>query len=83
MHTYIGTIEVGNPLLSLPTTNLFQALEQQVLHRSVILATSVSNNRTNGNPETSIPNNRLVFGDESEKLNLPRRVPKPRHQLHH
>ena len=54
-------VEVGTVLLSIPTTDLCQALEQQYWHRAVVLITAVSEDKINGEVET-VPEEQLAQG---------------------
>jgi putative AlgH/UPF0301 family transcriptional regulator len=63
-HITTPLVEVGSILVSIPTTDLCQALEQQYWHRSVLLITDVSNDRVNGNIETDVPEDELAMGDK-------------------
>lgn len=54
-------VEVGTILLSIPTTDLCQALEQQYWHRAVVLITAVSEDKINGEVET-VPEEQLAQG---------------------
>ncbi|KAL7455343.1 hypothetical protein ACHAWC_006874 [Mediolabrus comicus] len=63
-HITTPLVEVGSILLSIPTTDLCQALEQQYWHRSVVLITEVSNNLVNGSIETDVPEDELAMGDK-------------------
>ena len=47
-HITTPLVEIGSILLSLPTTDLCQALDQQYWHRSVVLITNVTSNIVNG-----------------------------------
>jgi len=61
-HESANLVEVGTILLSVPTTDLCQALEQQYWHRSVVLITSISKDRVNGDEEISVPKDQLAQG---------------------
>lgn len=54
-------VEVGSILLSIPTTDLCQALEQQYWHRAVVLITKVSEDPLKGDLET-VPDDQLAQG---------------------
>jgi len=54
-------VEVGTVLLSIPTTDLCQALEQQYWHRAVVMITAVSEDKINGEVET-VPEEQLAQG---------------------
>ena len=54
-------VEVGTVLVSIPTTDLCQALEQQYWHRAVVLITDVSDDKINGAVET-VPPEQLAQG---------------------
>jgi putative AlgH/UPF0301 family transcriptional regulator len=60
-HESTPLIEVGTILLSIPTTDLCQALEQQYWHRAVVLITEVSENSAKGDVET-VPVEQLAEG---------------------
>lgn len=64
-YAYVTTplVEVGSILISIPTTDLCQALDQQYWHRSVVLITEVSDNLINGNIEDAVPDDQLALGD--------------------
>ena len=55
-------VEVGTILVSIPTTDLCQALEQQYWHRSVVLVTQVCQDTVKGELETTVPDNELAQG---------------------
>jgi len=57
-HESTPLVEIGTILLSLPTTDLRQALERQHRHRSVVLITSVTNEPSNGDDGTTQPEER-------------------------
>ena len=63
MYAYETTplVEVGTVLVSIPTTDLCQALEQQYWHRAVVLITDVSDDKINGAVET-VPSEQLAQG---------------------
>ena len=63
-HITTPLVEVGSILVSIPTTDLCQALEQQYWHRSVVLITEVSDNLVQGNIETDVPEDELAMGDK-------------------
>jgi len=54
-------VEVGTILLSIPTTDLCQALEQHYWHRSVVLVTKVAGDTKHGDAET-VPEEQLAQG---------------------
>ena len=60
-HESTPLVEVGTILLSIPTTDLCQALEQQYWHRSVVLITAVSQDTVKGDVET-VPDEQLAQG---------------------
>jgi len=60
-HESTPLVEVGTILLSVPTTDLCQALEQQYWHRSVVLITAVSQDPVKGDVET-VPDEQLAQG---------------------
>jgi len=61
-HESTPLVEVGSILVSIPTTDLCQGLEQQYWHRSVVLITKVSDNVANGNVEDTVPEEQLAQG---------------------
>jgi putative AlgH/UPF0301 family transcriptional regulator len=63
-HVTTPLVEVGSILVSIPTTDLCQALEQQYWHRSVVLITEVSDNLVHGNIEQTVPDEELAMGEK-------------------
>jgi putative AlgH/UPF0301 family transcriptional regulator len=61
-HESTPLVEVGSILVSVPTPDLCQALEQQYWHRAVVLITRVSDNSAFGNVEDSVPEDQLAWG---------------------
>mmetsp|Transcript_8340 Transcript_8340/g.20476 ORF Transcript_8340/g.20476 Transcript_8340/m.20476 type:complete len:257 (+) Transcript_8340:1-771(+) len=61
-HECTPLVEVGSVLLSIPTTDLCQGVEQQYWHRAVVLITKVSENVVNGEMETDVPEEQLARG---------------------
>ena len=61
-HITTPLVEVGSILVSIPTTDLCQALEQQYWHRAVVLITEVSDNLVSGNIEDMVPDEQLAIG---------------------
>ena len=63
-HETTPLVEVGSILLSIPTPDLCQALEQQYWHRAVVLITHVSENAAVGEAfEDAVPDDQLARGD--------------------
>ena len=60
-HESTPLVEVGTVLVSIPTRDLCQALEQQYWHRAVVLITKVAQDITNGEEE-SVPDDQLAQG---------------------
>jgi len=60
-HESTPLVEVGTILLSIPTTDLCQALEQQYWHRAVVLITEVAHDTKRGELET-VPDEQLAQG---------------------
>jgi len=60
-HESTPLIEVGTILVSIPTTDLCQAIEQQYWHRAVVLITEVSQDTAKGDVET-VPDEQLAQG---------------------
>ncbi|KAL7529622.1 hypothetical protein ACHAXR_003057, partial [Thalassiosira sp. AJA248-18] len=63
-HITTPLVEVGSILVSVPTTDLCQALDQQYWHRSVVLITQVSDNVVNGNIFEDVPEEQLAGGNK-------------------
>ena len=61
-HETTPLVEVGTILLSSPTKDLCQALEQQYWHRAVVLITEVAEDVINGNEEDLVPDDQLAQG---------------------
>lgn len=61
-HECTPLVEVGTILISVPTTDLCQALEQQYWHRACVLVTEVADDVKIGNIET-VPDGQLAQGD--------------------
>ena len=61
-HECTPLVEVGTILLSIPTTDLCQALEQQYWHRACVLVTEAAEDIQVGNIETA-PEDQLSQGD--------------------
>jgi putative AlgH/UPF0301 family transcriptional regulator len=63
-HECTPLVEVGTILLSIPTTDLCQALELQFWHRSVVLITAVCNDKVQGRDMTNagVPKSQLAQG---------------------
>ena len=55
-------VEVGSILISIPTTDLCQAIEQQYWHRSVVVITQISENIVAGSVEDTVPEEQLAQG---------------------
>lgn len=55
-------VEVGSILLSIPTTDLCQAIDQQYWHRSVVIITQISDNVKLGIAEDEVPDDQLADG---------------------
>lgn len=66
-HITTPLVEVGSILVSIPTRDLCQGLDQQYWHRSVVLITEVSDNLINGNIEQTVPDEELAMGDKRGK----------------
>jgi putative AlgH/UPF0301 family transcriptional regulator len=66
-HITTPLVEVGSILVSIPTTDLCQALDQQYWHRSVVLITEVSDNLVHGNIEQTVPDEELAMGEKRGK----------------
>lgn len=66
-HITTPLVEVGSILVSIPTTDLCQGLDQQYWHRSVVLITEVSDNLVNGNIEQTVPDEELAMGEKRGK----------------
>jgi putative AlgH/UPF0301 family transcriptional regulator len=66
-HITTPLVEVGSILVSIPTSDLCQGLDQQYWHRSVVLITEVSENRANGNIEQTVPDEELAMGEKRGK----------------
>ena len=66
-HITTPLVEVGSILVSIPTTDLCQGLDQQYWHRSVVLITEVSDNLVDGNLEQSVPEHELALGEKRGK----------------
>lgn len=64
-YAYVTTplVEVGSILISIPTTDLCQALDQQYWHRSVVLITEVSEDVVKGDIEDIVPDTQLAQGN--------------------
>ena len=60
-HESTPLVEVGTILISIPTTDLCQALEQQYWHRSVVLVTKAATDPRKGDVET-VPDEELAEG---------------------
>ena len=65
-HITTPLVEIGSILLSLPTTDLCQALDQQYWHRSVVLITNVTSNIVNGEliDYNEVPEEQLANGEK-------------------
>ena len=65
-HITTPLVEIGSILLSLPTTDICQGLEQQYWHRSVVLITNVTQNTIIGEPIDSsiLPEDQLANGNK-------------------
>ncbi len=61
-HECTPLVEVGTVLVSIPTTDLCQALEQQYWHRAVVLVTEVAEDVKRGYEETTVPDDQLALG---------------------
>ncbi len=61
-HECTPLVEVGTVLVSIPTTDLCQALEQQYWHRAVVLVTEVADDVKRGIEETTVPDDQLALG---------------------
>lgn len=55
-------VEVGSILLSIPTTDLCQAIDQQYWHRSVAIVTRISKSTVAGSEEDEVPDEQLAQG---------------------
>jgi len=66
-HITTPLVEVGSILVSIPTTDLCQGLDQQYWHRSVVLITRVCDNPANGNIEQTVPDEELAMGEKRGK----------------
>lgn len=63
-HVTTPLVEVGSVLVSVPTTDLCQAIEQQYWHRAVVLITHVSDNPVSGDAfDGEVPDDQLAHGD--------------------
>ena len=63
--TYAHTtpfVELGSILVSIPTTDLCQAVDQQYWHRAVAIITQCSNDVENGSIEDEVPDEQLAQG---------------------
>mmetsp|Transcript_28636 Transcript_28636/g.33283 ORF Transcript_28636/g.33283 Transcript_28636/m.33283 type:complete len:724 (+) Transcript_28636:24-2195(+) len=60
-HESTPLVEVGTILISIPTTDLCQALEQQYWHRAVVLITEAAKDPRKGDVET-VPDEELAQG---------------------
>ena len=65
-HITTPLVEIGSILLSIPTRDICQGLEQQYWHRSVVLITNVTSNVVNGEPidTLEVPEDQLANGDK-------------------
>jgi len=65
-HITTPLVEIGSILLSIPTRDICQGLEQQYWHRSVVLITNVTSNVVNGEPidTLDVPEDQLANGDK-------------------
>eukprot|EP00586_Coscinodiscus_wailesii_P005237 CAMPEP_0172481274 /NCGR_PEP_ID=MMETSP1066-20121228/7010_1 /TAXON_ID=671091 /ORGANISM="Coscinodiscus wailesii, Strain CCMP2513" /LENGTH=224 /DNA_ID=CAMNT_0013243397 /DNA_START=319 /DNA_END=990 /DNA_ORIENTATION=- len=61
-HECTPLVETGTVLLSVPTTDLCQALEQQFWHRGVVLVTDVSEDVNRGEEERMVAESELAPG---------------------
>ena len=61
-HATTPLVEVGSILLSVPTRDLCQALDQQYWHRSVVLVTDVADDPVRGEEEDAVPDEQLAQG---------------------
>ena len=66
-HITTPLVEVGSILVSIPTSDLCQGLDQQYWHRSVVLITEVSDNLAHGNIEQTVPDEELAMGEKRGK----------------
>lgn len=64
-HESTPLVEVGSILISIPTTDLCQALYQQYWHRAVVLVTKVSENTVQGEIETEVPEEELATSNRN------------------
>lgn len=55
-------VEAGSILISIPTTDLCQAIDQQYWHRSVAIVTRISDNVVAGSKEDEVPDEQLANG---------------------
>ena len=63
-HATTPLVELGSILVSIPTRDLCQALDQQYWHRSILLVTQVSENVVTGSAEELVPDDQLSQGEK-------------------
>eukprot|EP00956_Cyclotella_meneghiniana_P005783 scaffold7493_cov58-Cyclotella_meneghiniana.AAC.3 len=63
-HVTTPLVELGSILVSIPTRDLCQALDQQYWHRSIVLITQVSENVVTGSVEEVVPDDQLAQGEK-------------------